>query len=279
MDTRPKTGGMGGQYGVSITEATGPLGKFRYLLFDISRIDDKDAFSNTFYSEIDVVSAGATKSPALAPAVFHTADNTYEFTIDSSQAPDLTEWATKKLAPVMLEWYPKIVAMLPSKGFEAPKRFSLVIQDPGHGVAATGGNRITCAAPWFRKNLDGEAIGAVVHEMVHVVQQYGHGRHNNPDAVPAPGWLTEGIPDYIRWYLYEPQSHGADHLRAANAKFDGSYRVSANFLNYIVNTYDKDIVQKLNTACREAKDTADVWKQSTNKTVEELGAEWKAQLK
>jgi hypothetical protein len=25
-----------------------------------------------------------------------------------------------------------------------------------------------------------------------------------------PGWLVEGIPDYIRWFQYEPQSHGAD---------------------------------------------------------------------
>ena len=35
-------------------------------------------------------------------------------------------------------------------------------------------------------------------------------RRNNPEHKPTPGWLTEGIPDYIRWFLYEPQSHGAD---------------------------------------------------------------------
>ena len=77
-------------------------------------------------------------------------------------------------------------------------------------MAATGGTRVTCAAEWFRRNLEGEAKGAVVHELVHVVQQYGRARRNNPDATRPPGWLVEGIPDYIRWFLYEPQSRGAE---------------------------------------------------------------------
>ena len=78
------------------------------------------------------------------------------------------------------------------------------------GVAATRGTQVQCSADWFRRNLRGEAKGAVVHELVHVVQQYGRARTTNPDAVRPPGWLTEGIADYIRWYLYEPQSRGAE---------------------------------------------------------------------
>ena len=45
----------GGQYGVSINDATGSLGKFRYLLFDLYPVEVSDNFGNTFYSEIDVV--------------------------------------------------------------------------------------------------------------------------------------------------------------------------------------------------------------------------------
>lgn len=45
----------GGQYGVSITDATGVLGKFRYLLFDLYPVEVSDNSGNTFYSEIDVV--------------------------------------------------------------------------------------------------------------------------------------------------------------------------------------------------------------------------------
>ncbi|HZS49094.1 MAG TPA: hypothetical protein VFC63_28765 [Blastocatellia bacterium] len=55
VDTRPKQGEGGGQYGVSITDTTGSLGKYRYLLFDCSMTEGDDDFGNTFYSEIDVV--------------------------------------------------------------------------------------------------------------------------------------------------------------------------------------------------------------------------------
>jgi hypothetical protein len=56
VDTRPKEGEGGGQYGVSLAgDKNMPLGKFRYLLFDVSRTEADDDFGNTFYSEIDVI--------------------------------------------------------------------------------------------------------------------------------------------------------------------------------------------------------------------------------
>jgi hypothetical protein len=55
VDTRSKDGNDGGQFGVSITDARGSLGRFRYLLFDCFVTETADEFGNTFYSEIDVV--------------------------------------------------------------------------------------------------------------------------------------------------------------------------------------------------------------------------------
>jgi len=55
VDTRSKDGDDGGQFGVSITDARGSLGKFRYLLFDCYVTETADEFGNTFYSEIDVI--------------------------------------------------------------------------------------------------------------------------------------------------------------------------------------------------------------------------------
>src|SRR5258706_11488474 len=55
VDTRPHAAEGGGQYGVSIADAADALGKYRYLLFDMSRTESDDEFGNTFYSEIDVV--------------------------------------------------------------------------------------------------------------------------------------------------------------------------------------------------------------------------------
>jgi len=45
----------GGQFGVSIANPNGGLGRFRYLLFDCYVTEVADNFGNTFYSEIDVV--------------------------------------------------------------------------------------------------------------------------------------------------------------------------------------------------------------------------------
>ena len=199
------------------------------------------------------------------------ADGGYRFTVDTTEAPDLTEWSHTQLIPVLQKWYPQIVQMLPSDGFAAPKTFSITFTDRYKGVAATGGNRIECNPAWYRTQLKGEAIGSIVHELVHVAQQYRR---------RAPGWLVEGVPDYIRWYLYEPQSKGCEipPRRAASARFDGSYRVSANFLNFVIGKYDKDLIKELNSAMREGKYDAGIWKTRTSHTVEELAEEWKKSL-
>jgi len=55
VDTRPREGTGGGQYGVNISDSAGSLGKFRYLLLDAKQTESDDPFGNTFYSEIDVI--------------------------------------------------------------------------------------------------------------------------------------------------------------------------------------------------------------------------------
>jgi hypothetical protein len=125
--------------------------------------------------------------------------------------------------------------------------------------------------------LKREARGSVVHELVHVVQNYGRARRTNPNATRTPGWLQEGIPDYIRWFLYEPGTKGAEitDRNLARAKYDASYRVTGNFLNWVTQKHDKEIVRKLNTALREGQYSEQMWKDWTGKTVQELGEEWK----
>ena len=55
VDTRKKEGDGGGQYGVSIADTNGSLGRYRYLLFDVYETESDDPWGQTFYSEIDVV--------------------------------------------------------------------------------------------------------------------------------------------------------------------------------------------------------------------------------
>ncbi|HNY27560.1 MAG TPA: DUF1080 domain-containing protein [Candidatus Sumerlaeota bacterium] len=290
VDTRPQTGAPGGQYGVSVQDSAGALGPYRYLLFDISATERSDPFGNTFFSEIDVV--GAQSEPLAAePAnpsggegtkeIVEAGDGKYKITIDTTEAPDLTEWAHQELAPVVRTWYPKLVELLPSEGYEAPAQASIVFSANMRGVAATGGTRVRCAADWFRHELQGEAKGAVVHELVHVVQSYGAARRTNPNPSRTPGWVVEGITDYVRWFLYEPETHGAeiDSRSLSQARYDANYRVSANFLNWVTTTYDKELVRKLNAAAREGRYSDELWKTATGHSVEELGDQWKADLK
>ena len=224
----------------------------------------------------------AQDSEEAAPTAHRTILETgkYLITIDSSEAPDLCGWVETKLRPVVKEWYPKLVELLPSEGYEAPGKVTITLDKDAKGVAYAAGNRITCAVDWFRKNLDGEAVGAVVHEMAHVVQNYGWGRRNTPEGERkrTPGWIVEGIPDYIRWFLYEPETKGAEitERNLSRAKYDANYRISGNFINWVVEKYDKEIVRKINAAARAAKYSDDLWKEFTGKTIEELGAEWKS---
>ncbi|HXT42463.1 MAG TPA: basic secretory protein-like protein [Candidatus Angelobacter sp.] len=286
VDTRPSEDDGGGQYGVTMSDPeSGVLGRYRYLLFDISRTEDRDAFGNTFYSEIDVIDANGP-APTAAPAgdeepivrSFAAEGGKYKFTLDATAAPDLMEWADAKLRPVVQEWYPKLVAMLPSDGFEAATNVTLRFRnDMGGTPAAAAGGRINLNSGWFRRELKREAVGSVVHEMVHVVQNYGRARRSNPNATRTPGWLVEGIADYIRWFLYEPETKGAEitERNLARTKYDASYRITGNFLNWVTQNHDHEIVRKLNAAAREGKYAEQLWKDWTGKTLQELGDDWK----
>ncbi len=141
--------------------------------------------------------------PTDSPAAKTVEASEYEIDVDYSEVPELKDWVETKLRPTLEEWYPIIVADLPSNGFTPPQKFTVTIKANGRGVAATSGTRVTVSADWIKQQMDrpkSEAVGSVVHELVHVDQQYGRGRGRNR----FPGWLTEGIADYIRWWKFEP---------------------------------------------------------------------------
>jgi len=231
---------------------------------------DNSPDQNAKISAIEILKEDAQAS--VPPVTIPFADGSGSFTLDVAEAPELKDWAQHTLAPVLAEWYPKIVAMLPSDGYTAPTHFNLTIH-PMDGVAYTAGTDIFASSSWLQSQIQGEAVGSIVHELVHVAQQYHH--DNNP------GWLVEGMADYVRWFKYEPQSHGADivwmrhHGKSFSPKFDASYRISANFLTWVADKYDPNIVREVSAVMRSGDYTPDFWKQHAGKSVEDLGAEWK----
>jgi hypothetical protein len=97
---------------------------------------------------LGVVNAYAQDSDTPTNKVIHADGYTYEF--QSAAAPDLSEWMHKELAPVVQEWYPKLVKMLPSDGYEAPTNVTIRFRTDMRGTpASASGNRINCNADWF----------------------------------------------------------------------------------------------------------------------------------
>ncbi len=275
VDTRTDGKALGGQYGVSIAKEGEKLGKFRYLLFDIATTETSDSFGHTFFSEIDVLDGNEYEpaKTAVDRSVLKIGDE-YEITFDTTDLPEIKPWVEEKLKPACEKWYPKIVGMLPSENYSAPKKFNIVFHRDMDGVANTAGTQVNCAGTWFLRNLNGEAAGAVIHELVHVVQQYGRARGGNRN----PGWMVEGVADYIRWFLYEPEEN-RPRVNPARAKYTDSYRTTAAFLNYVLTKHDAEIVKKFNTDMRQGKYDEASWKKYTGKTVDELWEEYVATLK
>jgi hypothetical protein len=272
VDTRPQSGERGGQYGVSVSDTTCSLGKFRYLLFDVSRTEDRDTFGNTFYSEMDV-RAVEPAEPEVPAVKIPVRAQDFEYTLDVSQVPDLKEWAESKLRPEIDKWYPIICDCLASDGFAAPKKLRVTIK-PVRGVAGTSDTSVEVSAEWIKSQLQrpewNQAIGSVIHELVHVVQQYKT-RGN-------PGWLVEGIADYLRWFHYEPVAHQPKLKDPARAKYSDSYQTTAGFLEYAARNHDHELVVKLNAAMRQGRYSSEIWKECTGMTVQELWTQYVASL-
>jgi hypothetical protein len=188
-----------------------------------------------------------------------------EFAVDASDAPDLAPWF-EKVGKVCERQYPMICDELWSDGFKPRTLIKLKLDKNYNGVAEASGGNIRGSVTYFKSHQDD--IGAFVHETVHCVQNYGRGN---------PGWMVEGIADYIRFYKYEPGKLGK--LKPEQARYNGSYRTTAAFLAFVCDRYDRECVKKINARMREGKYQEETWKALTGKTLAELSEEWKDSLK
>ncbi len=186
-----------------------------------------------------------------------------EFVVDVTDAPELKDWADQ-VARTCERAYPMINDELASNGFRPPRLIRMKISKTYRGVAEASGNRILGSVDYFKGNQ--KDVGAMVHETTHVVQSYRRGKQ--------PGWLVEGISDYVRFFKYEPENLGRINPRTAH--HDSSYRVSAAFLAYLSAKYDRSIVRKLNAALREGRYDDGLFEQFTGKNLKALDDESRA---
>ena len=149
VDTRQKQDPSGGQFGVSIADATAPsIGHARYLLFDVSPAEPDNVDGNTFYSEIDVIDKNELLGalPATQPGDQANANSPYDIIINTDEVPDMKAYADH-LRPILEKWYPILVKLLPSNGYTAPKRFTITFRKDKPGVADTSGTRRSTVPP------------------------------------------------------------------------------------------------------------------------------------
>jgi hypothetical protein len=213
------------------------------------------------------IAAGPATLPAAdAPKADAGAKAAFEIKMDCSEVPEMKEWAEQAKA-AMEKCYPLFAEQLKSDGFTPPRVVTVKIKNRKDGIAGTGGSHIEATSEWFKKRP--EDTGALIHELAHVIQSY-------PKYHPV--WLVEGIADYMRFWKYEPESK-RPKLNPDRIKYQDGYQPVGAFLAWLEMTYDKDIVKKLNAACRETRYKDELFQDCTKKTLDELWNEFKESLR
>ena len=205
----------------------------------------------------------------------------YRFKVDATKFPDIAKLVEEKFRRPIEAMSPKVMTLLDGEGAKWTGGEITIIPTDEKGCAWTTGGGKIWLCNGFVKRCPGEVVGACLHEFGHLVQDYRplEGRADPYDS--GPGWLCEGIVDWVRWFHME----GAEGIKDANEgakkepKFDDGYGTSASFLDYIARTYDRDFVAKLNKTCRDGRYGEGVWKSLTGRTLAELEEEWKTFLK
>lgn len=209
-------------------------------------------------------------SASLLPASTRAQDKTETISrkgytlVFTDKSPDLDSTVKARLISTFFTVYPAEAKKYNKKTI---KKVDFVIDPAYDGVAATSGSVITFNPEWFRKH-PGD-IDVVTHEAMHVVQAY-------PEY--NPGWLTEGIADYVRATMGVDNAGAKWTLPEYNEKqsYKNAYRITARFLIWLEKNKRKDMVLKLDKAMRTNTYTDGIWKELTGKTVDELWSEYGA---
>jgi hypothetical protein len=204
--------------------------------------------------------AAAPAAPAVAPAA-PTSARILEVQIvfdDPAEEPNLKTFAARA-TELVKEWEPKVAALLGTAEAKRPKRLTIRFKDMD-GVAFWNGKAITISTRYAAKHQDDVML--VVHELTHVLQGYRG----------IPGWMTEGIADYVRFGVAEGGKFGI-RLDPAKNKPRDSYRVTG----YLILQAEKrspGLVKKLHLAGVSGGDVEKVWAEHCGKTIDESWAEF-----
>ncbi|MGO1073154.1 basic secretory protein-like protein [Lysobacter sp. CA199] len=218
-----------------------------------------------------VLAATATATAlcsAIAPA--HAAESRVYtrsgYTVDFRDLDGKTQQVTAdRMVERFFEVYPRLAADFnPS----AVKTLQFRLDPAYDAVAYADDGKVVYNPGWFVKHPDD--IDVVTHEVMHIVQAYG------PSG--QPGWLVEGIADYVR-HVYGGDNQAAGWALPAYAttqKVTDGYRVTARFLAWLELHGHAGIVKSLDARLRAGQYTAAAWRALTGNSVDQLWASYAA---
>lgn len=186
----------------------------------------------------------------------------YTLTFESNFAA-LDPQLKKRLIETFFEVYPKLAKEYNPKTLKEVKFF---VDTAYKGVAATSNGRVTFSANYLVKK-PGD-IDVVTHEVMHIVQDYGRSS--------GPGWLTEGIADYVR-SKYGIDNEGAKwtlpDLKPEHS-YKNSYRITARFFTWIEKHVKEGTIKTVDASLRDHTYTAEIWTKLTGKDLDGLWADY-----
>ena len=154
--------------------------------------------SKVFWAGVAVVATMSVSAVGATHAV--------EFRMDATKVPEMAQWAEKNVRRPVEKWADNVVTLLDGKDATWTNGVVELVLETGEGgnvaPAWACGGKIFLNMKWAT-SCPQEAAGACVHEFAHVVQDYGP---RDCRAIPyanTPGWLVEGIADWVRWFNYE----------------------------------------------------------------------------
>lgn len=205
--------------------------------------------------------ASAAVPAATAPAAEATARTLdVQVVFDDKADEEKLKAFAARATQLVKEWEPKVAAVLGTAEAKRPKKLTIRFKDMD-GVAFWDGKAITVSTRYAAKHQDDVML--IVHELTHVLQGYRR---------PFPGWLTEGIADYVRFGIAEGGKFGIRIDPAKNKPRD-SYRVTG-FLVLQAEKRWPGLVKKLHVAGVSGGDAEKIWTEHCGKTVDEAWAEF-----
>lgn len=233
--------------------------KFKYYRWHIKKLYAGEMFQASEFRLLSVPSVDQVVSPFTQIDTIAKDGLTLLFV---NKTNGFNETVKQDMIDVFFTNYPRLVNDFNP---DAQKEVAFRMEPSYDGVAYVFNGFATYGAAYMSNNPND--VDVVTHEVMHLVQSYAGG---------APGWLSEGIADYVRYHygLHNDRAGWSLPAYQSGQHYTDAYRVTARFLVWVEQRYDVDLVKTLDGLLRQGQYTEAIWAQRTGKTVDDLWAQY-----